>query len=118
MIKKILIILVLAISATACSKDKRATIPPDVIPPEQMMLVLVDVHLVEASLVQAKLANKDIDYLSNYYYWSIMKKHHITYKKLNESIKFYSSNLKELYLIYEDVASELSTTQSRIVSKK
>lgn len=117
MMRKLLIILVVAITFTACSKDKRVSIPADVIPPEQMVPVLVDFHLAEAALTKAREAKMDVGQLSGQYYYSILKKHQITYKKFNISLRFYSSNLKELYLIYKDVITELSKTQSRIVSR-
>jgi len=118
MIKKILILFVCLISVASCSKEKKVIIPPEVIPPEQMVQVLVDFHLVEASLVQATLEQKNVDSLNNQYFYQVLKKHQITYKKYNESLKFYSFNLGELYKIYGDVVSELSKTQTRIVSRK
>ncbi|HNW68941.1 MAG TPA: DUF4296 domain-containing protein [Bacteroidales bacterium] len=117
MIKKILILLVCLVAVTACSKEKKVSIPPEVIPPDQMVQVLVDFHLAEASLVQASLDQKNVDSLNNLYFYQILQKHQINYKKYNESLKFYSSNLEELHKIYGDVVSELSKTQTRIVSR-
>lgn len=117
MIKKILFLFVFAILLIACSKEKRVSIPSEVIPPEQMVPVLVDFHLAEAALIKAREAKQNVDSLKGQYYHSITKKHHITFNTFNVSIKFYSSNLKELYTIYRDVVSELSKTQSRIVSR-
>lgn len=117
MIKKILFLFIFAILLIACSKEKRVSIPSEVIPPEQMVPVLVDFHLAEAALIKAQEAKQDVDFLKGQYYYFIIKKHHITFKKFNVSIKFYSSNLKELHIIYGDVVSELSKTQSRIVSR-
>ncbi|MBP8041513.1 MAG: DUF4296 domain-containing protein [Bacteroidales bacterium] len=115
--KKILILFLFVLALDACSKDKRVSIPDEVIPPEQMVPVLVDFHLAEAALVKAREAQKDVDFLRDHYFNSILKKYNISYSKFYGSMKFYSENLKELYIIYGDVVSELSKTQSRILSR-
>ncbi|HOY32974.1 MAG TPA: DUF4296 domain-containing protein [Bacteroidales bacterium] len=116
--KKLLVILVIVLTLAGCSEDKRAQIPPQVIPPERMVQVLVDFHLAEASLACAGPEGRDVGLLRDQYYYFLLRKHHISYKEFNESLQYYSSNLKELHLIYGEVVTELSKTQSKIGSKK
>jgi len=118
MLKKTAIVIFVLLMAACSSKDKKVHIPATIIPQEQMVQVLVDFHLAEAAIQRAKQDGRDVNMISNFYYASLLKKHHITRKKFNESLLFYSNNLKELENIYKDVVTELSKTQSKIVSRK
>lgn len=118
MIKKIFAVFFILLLVACGSKDKKTAIPSNVIPPEQMVQILVDFHLAEAALAKAQQNNQDVNLLSNHYYASILRKYHITRSKFQVSIMFYSSNLKELDNIYKEVLTELSKTQTRIISKK
>ncbi len=118
MIKKIAMIVFVLLIAGCSSKDKKVHIPATIINQEQMVPVLVDFHLAEAAIQRAKMDGRDVNMLSNFYYASLLKKHHITRKKFNESLLFYSNNLKELENIYKDVVTELSKAQSKVASRK
>ncbi len=115
--KRLLFIFILAFFVLSCSKDKKAEIPADIIPPDQMVMVLVDFHLAEASLIEGRNEGQVISINKDFYFYSILQKYQISYKKFNQSLKFYCSNLEELDLIYKDVITELSKTQSRIGSR-
>jgi hypothetical protein len=117
MIRKIVFISFLFILNACGSRDEKLKIPDNIIPPEQMVSVLVDFHLVEASIIKAQQRNEDVNALSDFYYHSILKKHKINRKKFEESILFYSRHMKEMHNIYQQVVVELSKTQSRIISK-
>ncbi len=103
----------------ACgNKDKSVKIPKNVIPPTEMVGVLVDFHLAEAVIRDAQQRNMELDQTSNQYYYSLLKKHKISRKQFAESLKFYTENSKELQKIYKDVVVELSKMQSFVISKK
>jgi len=103
----------------ACgNKDKAVKIPNNIIPPTEMVGVLVDFHLAEAAIRQAQEKNLDVNQISNQYYYSLLKKHGITRKKYAESLQFYSQNSKEYQKIYKEVVVELSKMQSFVISKK
>ena len=108
-----------AMLIVACgNKDKAVKIPINIIPPTEMVGVLVDFHLAEAVIRNAQEKNMDVNQTSNQYYYSLLKKHGITRKKYTESLKFYSQNSKEYQKIYKEVVVELSKMQSFVISKK
>ncbi len=103
----------------ACgNKDKAIKIPNNIIPPTEMVGVLVDFHLAEAVIRNAQEKNMDLNQVSNQYYYSLLKKHGITRKQYGESLQFYTQNIKEYQKIYKEVVVELSKMQSFVISKK
>ncbi len=117
MIRKLVIISVLFFVYACGSGDKEAKIPDNIISQKEMVLVLVDFHLADASILQGQQRHEDINEFSNYRFNSVLKKHKISRNQLKESFKFYSEHIKDLEKIYKEVVVELSTTQSRIISK-
>jgi hypothetical protein len=117
MIRKIALLSVLLLVYACSSKDNKTRIPDNIIPPDKMVSIIVDFHLVEASLSQSQQNHEDVNQLSNYRYNSIFQKHKINRIQLGESIMFYTDHMKDLEAIYKEVVVELSTTQSRIISK-
>lgn len=118
----------------ACNKPKVASIekPADLISEEKMVQVLVDVHLLEAAL---NLRNPTVprphrpvsmeqfkdtllppfsadpnskDPLPLY---DIFKKHDITKKQYEASMKWYCSQPEKLSVLYEEVITELTKLQ-------
>jgi hypothetical protein len=117
MYRKIAIIFVLFLVYACGSKDEKTKIPDNIIPPEKMVAIIVDFHLVEASIAQGQQRHEDVNQITNYRYNSVLKKHNISRNKLSESFNFYTDHMKDLEKIYKEVVVELSTTQSRIISK-
>jgi hypothetical protein len=117
MIRKIALISVLFLVCACSSKEKKTKIPDNIIPPEQMVSIIVDFHLVEASIFQGQQNHEDVNLISNYRYKWIFQKHKINRNQLSESLMFYTYHMKDLEAIYKEVVVELSTTQSRIISK-
>ncbi|MEI6124407.1 MAG: DUF4296 domain-containing protein [Bacteroidota bacterium] len=118
MFKRTLPIFLLIFIFTACSREKNVKIPNNIIPPDKMVIILVDFHLAEAVIVDKQQKKEDVNQWTNYYYSSILLKHNITRKKFRDSMKFYTENIEEMEKIYKEVVVELSKTQSRIISKK
>jgi hypothetical protein len=117
MLRKIVFITILLLVYSCGSKDTKTKIPDNIIPPDKMVAVLVDFHLVDASVGLGQQKHEDVNDISNYRYNSVMKKHKITRTQLSESFMFYTGHMKDLENIYKQVVVELSTMQSRIISK-
>lgn len=114
MIRKIFFISFLSVLLSCSQQDKKIHIPENIIPPEQMVPILVDFHLTEASIYLSKQKDEEIGPITVQRYDFILNKHQITRKKLNESFRFYSDHLNEMKKIYEQVVVELSKSQSGI----
>jgi len=117
MIRKITFILCLFVFYSCGSRDEKLKVPDNIIQPQEMVSILVDFHLIEASLSLSQDKREDVNQTSNFRYRSVMEKHKITRAKFDESIRYYSGHMKEMHKIYQQVVVELSTTQSRIISK-
>ena len=85
-----------------------------------MAAVMVDVHLLEASMnvigvgegrinLGTDGAPLDID---------VLKKHNITKKQFDESFNFYSNNPQLLSEVYQMVLNDLSKMQAEVTNKK
>jgi hypothetical protein len=117
MFKKIIFISVLFLFCACGSKTEKTKIPDNIIPPDKMVSVIVDFHLIEASIGIEQQNGGDVNGMSNFRYNSVMKKHKINRKQLSDSFMFYTRHMKEMDKIYKQVVVELSTMQSRIISK-
>jgi hypothetical protein len=114
--RKALALLLLLFLASCGSEEKGASIPENVMDKNKMVAVLVDFHLAEAALKRAEQQGQDVNNLSVKYYSLIMKKHNMNSKKFNASLNFYNSNIKDYYKIYQNLVTELSKMQSKIMS--
>ena len=87
--------------------------PPDnLIPREKMINVLVDIHLIEASVSQYYSVNIDVKLRSAAFYTMLYKKYSITHKDFINSIYYYAQDLKYLGKIYQEVITRLSVMQT------
>jgi hypothetical protein len=115
--RKWLYILLFLFLAACGSRDSIKDKPAEVLPPDKMVKVLVDCHIVEASLVKENQGGKDMNTSTNQRYKAIFQKYDIDKKTLDESFDYYSKHLKEYDEIYKQVVEELNQTQSLIISK-
>lgn len=110
------ILLFLSIVLFACSDEQAVSIPDTVLSQEKMAEVLVDIHLLEASMnVHANpmtIASTDMQVGAD-----VFKKHAITKKQYDESFVYYSQNPKLLGEIYQLVLNSLSKMQAEIMGK-
>jgi hypothetical protein len=95
----------------ACNNPK-VTIPADVIKPDSMVMVLADVHVAEASLVQKNIQGKSGNNYAASFYKYVFEKNKITPAQYQKSIEFYASNPDIYKTIYEQVITELSKRQA------
>ena len=100
----------------ACSNPEERIKRSDIIPEEDLVPLLVDIHLSEGLLVLSKVNKKypGRDSVSNYI--DVINKHGFEKEDFDKTIHFYSNKPDELNEIYELVISELSKMEGRIVS--
>ena len=113
--KNLLLILVSALLLSCAEERQQAVpIPDEVVSEETMVEVLVDLHLVEASLSLKMMEDhrvaKDTAEFYNPY-----KKHKVTRKAFDESFKYYSSKPDKLSAIYEEVLNRLNQRQAEVM---
>ncbi len=117
--KKIIFVL-LILSLFSCKKTQKNEIPEksnDILSIEQMGSILVDVHLIEATLFTKQNNGQDVKYYTKYYYSYLTKKYNITYDQFKYNINYYSSHIKEFEKIYELVVNTISQKNGEIYKK-
>lgn len=94
----------------ACVKVE---IPPDVLPPEQMASILVDIHLLEGRRSGDKVLYSE-NHLMEDYYKAIFEKHSITDEQYRRSHHFYTQYPDLFSKIYDQVIEDLQLLQVEI----
>jgi len=105
------IILGFVIIVSGCSNNKDRDKPENLIPRDNMVKVLADIQLIEASIKlnnNRKLKKEEYTY---YYYQYLFEKHNITEEEFNISLEYYQAHIYTLDTIYIDVISELTKLQ-------
>lgn len=103
--------LLLFILATACV-DHTVKLPEGYLTPEEMVPIVVDMHLVEGAR-SGKLVLGDTNKLPDYYA-KVYEKHDVTEQQFKESFKWYTKHPEELKKIYEAAIEKLSILEAEI----
>ena len=94
----------------SCSQEE-IKIPQEVIKPEKMSKVLLDLQLMKSHLDQERVIDPFVLDSINAYYNSIYTKHDVSKAKFDSSLHFYSINTVLLDSIYNRVFAELKTLE-------
>lgn len=114
MVKKIILFSIsLNLFLVGCSNKGGEKLPETILPVQKMEKVMLDIHLLEASLNQNIIKSNNAAPLSE-----IFKKHDITPKQYQESFGYYTQHLDSLDKIYELILIDLSEMQAEARAKK
>lgn len=111
MLKKGFSILIVSI-LFACSNNE-ISIPENIIPQEQMVQVLADIHIAEVT-ANFKSPGDTINIDVKSLYLQIYNKHSITEEQYRESYQFYLDHPTLFNKMYDEVITELSRRQTEI----
>ena len=105
---------------TACSGEQEIKIPDNVLSKDKMAQVMLDIHLMEASMnLTGGNPNKiDLPGSSVPLNIDVLKKNNITKKQFDDSFSFYTNNPELLSEVYQKVLNELSKMQAEVSNKK
>lgn len=92
--------------------------PENLISVEKMIDIIVDVQLVESSLVKKRGKNEDTDFYSKYFYENIFKKFNITKNQYDLSLEYYKNNIEVFEKIYQKVSDSLLIIKKEVLDKK
>ena len=86
---------------------------------DEMINVLVDVHLIEASLVYQRNHGGNIPQLTQSYYYWLYKKYHMSQQRLKGNLDYYKMDPKNFSKMYQEVIKTLTdqTKKPEIVKK-
>ncbi len=109
------LIIVCSLCFSCGYKDNTLPSPPqNTIPREKLINVLVDLHLIEASMTQYYGVPIDMKLKAATYYALLYKKHTITHQEFVHSMYYYAQDLKYLGKIYQEVITRLSVMQTSV----
>lgn len=91
----------------SCNREKMQ-IPEGILQPEELVPLLVDIHLIDGILHQEKMIRQEKEDSAYFYYANILTKHGISRPLFDSTIFFYSQYPDAFSKIYDDVLAELS----------
>lgn len=99
---------------TACEKSEDLVDPPaDLLEKDQMISLLIDLHLAEAKMSYTGSRNADsIEIIYRNYEQAIFEEHHATDSSYLHSYEYYLDHMDELEEIYSAVVDSLSVMNS------
>jgi len=109
--KNILLLIIGILSFTSCNKPKT---PEYVIPHENMVNIIVDIHLLDGMLtvneIRKEINGKDTGNIYN----SVLNYYGYSRHDFDTSLFYYSKNITEYDVIYQEVLNRLGEIESRI----
>ena len=96
---------------TACSNN---SVPSVVLPPETMVPVLVDLHIVDGGLYNISQAPDSMYKYGMGNYIQVFKKHHTDSLTFRKSFKYYTTNPKLMTEIYDNVVKILQAKSDSV----
>jgi len=102
----------------SCGGSKKELLPgklsaDSVIPRDEMIKVLVDVHLVEASLNLQKSRGGNVSQLTQNYYQWLCRKYHMSHQRFRDNLNYYKMDPQNFSKIYEEVVKILTDKASK-----
>ncbi len=91
----------------SCKEKKDMTIPENIIAKDKMTAVLLDVHILEASMGLNMIRTNDTIKSDTNLFYTVFENHQITKKQYDESMDFYMKNPKLLDEVYDSVLVKL-----------
>ena len=104
----------------ACTTDHQPVeaqlIPADsIIPEEQMVLILADVHIIEAAMVIERNRGGNANSQADFYYAGLFKKYRISRKRYQQNLEYYRDDPDTFSKLYENVIRELTEREKNFV---
>lgn len=88
-------------------------IPEDsIIGREQMIQMLVNVHIIEAALQSERVRGTDVTKMSAAYYQKLFSEYRVSEKRFRESMNYYKQDQDDFIKMYDAVIDSLKTRSS------
>jgi len=108
--KKILILLIV-FSLFSCKKQQT---PDYVIPFNNMVDIIVEIHITDGLLTSSKVRRELIKLDTTNYYDAILNKYNYKRQDFDTSLYYYTKNIEQYDLIYDEVLNRLSEIESKL----
>jgi hypothetical protein len=91
--------------------------PAEIVSPEQMEDVLVDILLAEGATGVSELKSHNAKYMSLHYDTYVLKKHNMTSRQFTANYNYYAGDIEQMEKIITEVINDLSEKQNLIRKK-
>lgn len=109
-----LILLFMFIACAPSGEEQSRKIPSDIIQPDAMAAIIVDIQIAEAILRENKRIGTHTDDQTVNYLTEVFEKQNITREQFNESTRFYEKNIDLYEKVYEKVITQLTQRQTEL----
>ncbi|WP_421896117.1 DUF4296 domain-containing protein [Marinoscillum sp.] len=101
---------ILIVLLGSCSK-KQTEIPADVLSHDQMVRVLIEVHLLEAKVKKLYIRGDSSQLVYNHFEKMLFEEQEITREQCRRSMEFYVEEIENYKAIYDEVVDSLLARQ-------
>ena len=113
---RLFLLLLLSFFLLTCSNQEtrrqNILIPPDsLISREKLVLILADIHMIDAAITAANKRRNDTTGMSQAYYQVIFDKYRITRNSLQKNLDFYKQDPEDFSMIYDEVVKYLESLE-------
>jgi len=96
--------------------EETLQLPADsIIPEAQMIILLADVHLIEAALLIARNRGTNTRDIGHFYYDGLFKKYRISQERYQKNLEFYREDPDYFIQLYKKVNKELKEREKNFV---
>lgn len=116
---RFLIAVLLCTLLFSCKEEKDIPLSPAIvaadslISSDRMILIMSDVHIIEAALLLERNEGREPQEKAGYYYQCIFNKYHISQGRYDQNLLYYRQNPENFEKMYEKVIDILETRQKR-----
>jgi len=104
----------LGLISVSCTHNQSLPKPALLLSEKQMIDLLTDVHVIEASMNFRRNLGQSMDDRKTVFFDSLFKIYGITPELLEQNLRYYNENPDQMDRIYESVIEKLSALQSAI----
>ena len=115
--KALFILAILVLTFISCDKEVIPK-PRPLIKEKQMINMLVDIHLAEATFNHMRYDSIIRNSSSANFYYSILQKYEVADSVFEKSFVFYASNPRNFEKMYREVMNKLSETEQGFSGRK
>lgn len=116
--KKLSVILFILLFTIISCDEPVVPKPENLIKKNQMIEILVDIHLAEATYNKVRYDSTMKDMTSAHFYYSILEKYQVPDSVFEQSFVFYASVPKDFEKMYREVMNELSRIEQEYSGRK
>lgn len=95
----------------SCQENKDFVVPKGVIQEDTLMMVLRDIHILDAAAKQNFIPNNADNYNKYREYKFVLEKHKITFERFDSTLSFYTNHAKKFEELYDKLIADFKAEE-------